>query len=65
MISYCYANQSNTPLQWSFCDLELPPKNRNLLDFCYLLPKIQNYIIWCENLISLVTMMGGGMMFVQ
>ncbi len=31
MISYCYASQSNTPLQWSFW-----------LSF----PKIQNHIIW-------------------
>jgi hypothetical protein len=45
---------------WNFHQVD-----RNLLDFRYLLPKIQNYIIWCENLTSHMTMMGGGMMFCQ
>ena len=48
------------PCSGAFCDLELPPSRyRNLLDFCHLLPKIQNHIIWCENL-TLHVMGGNG-----
>ena len=50
------------PCSGAFCDLELSPSRyRNVLDCCHLLPKIQNHIIWCENLTLHV--MGGGMVF--